>query len=85
MNLASRALRFLFRVTLGPTGIGDHLARIPTPERSWLWPAGLGAHLKVADIDSARMLIRVEQSKGRKDRYVMPRRSSSICCGNRGG
>jgi integrase/recombinase XerD len=29
------------------------------------------AHLKVSDIDSARMLIRVEQGKGRKDRYVM--------------
>ena len=29
------------------------------------------AHLKVTDIDSARMLIRVEQGKGRKDRYVM--------------
>jgi site-specific recombinase XerD len=28
-------------------------------------------HLKVADIDSARMVIRVEQGKGRKDRYVM--------------
>ena len=28
-------------------------------------------HLKVSDIDSARMLIRVEQGKGRKDRYVM--------------
>ena len=27
------------------------------------------ANLKVADIDSARMLIRVEQGKGRKDRY----------------
>jgi integrase/recombinase XerD len=27
--------------------------------------------LKIADIDSARMLIRVEQGKGRKDRYVM--------------
>ena len=27
--------------------------------------------LKVADIDSARMVIRVEQGKGRKDRYVM--------------
>jgi len=28
-------------------------------------------HLKVGDIESARMLIRVEQGKGRKDRYVM--------------
>lgn len=27
--------------------------------------------LKVTDIDSSRMLIRVEQGKGRKDRYVM--------------
>ena len=29
------------------------------------------AHLKITEIDSARMLIRVEQSKGRKDRHVM--------------
>ncbi len=28
-------------------------------------------HLTVADIDSARMVIRVRQGKGRKDRYVM--------------
>jgi integrase/recombinase XerD len=28
-------------------------------------------NLKVTDIDSARMLIRVEQGKGQKDRYVM--------------
>ena len=27
--------------------------------------------LRIADIDSRRMLIRVEQGKGRKDRYVM--------------
>src|SRR2546425_462335 len=28
-------------------------------------------HLKLVDIDSARMVIRVEQGKGQKDRYVM--------------
>jgi integrase/recombinase XerD len=27
--------------------------------------------LKVCDIDSAQMVIRIEQGKGRKDRYVM--------------
>ena len=33
--------------------------------------ASEAASLKVADIDSSRMVIRVEQGKGRKDRYVM--------------
>ena len=28
-------------------------------------------HLRVSDIDSQRMMVRVEQSKGRQDRYVM--------------
>jgi integrase/recombinase XerD len=30
-----------------------------------------GTHLKIADVDSKRMLIRIEQGKGNKDRYVM--------------
>jgi integrase len=33
------------------------------------------AFLKVADIDSQRMVIRVEQGKGGRDRYVISRRS----------
>jgi integrase/recombinase XerD len=45
------------------------------------YAAGLRASelvsLKVCDIDSARMVIRVEQGKGRKDRYVMLSEASS--------
>lgn len=89
MNLACTALRFFFHVTLGRTGFGDRMARIPTPDRlpvvldtqevalllaharslkdraalSIAYGCGLRvseiANLKVADIDSARMLIRV--------------------------
>lgn len=33
--------------------------------------AGEVIHLKVSDIDSQRMVIRIDQGKGRKDRYVM--------------
>jgi site-specific recombinase XerD len=40
-----------------------------------VYPAGLRVSevvlLKIADIDSQRMVIRIEQGKGGKDRYVM--------------
>lgn len=42
---------------------------------STLYATGLrvseGVHLRVSDIDSQRMVIRVEQGKGRKDRYTL--------------
>jgi site-specific recombinase XerD len=36
--------------------------------------------LKVSDVDSGRMVIRVEHGKGGKDRYVMARRNCSASC-----
>ena len=41
--------------------------------------------LKVGDVDSKRMVIRVEQGKGRKDRYVMLSPICSNCCATGGG
>jgi len=41
--------------------------------------------LKVGDIDSRRMVIRIEQGKGRKDRYVRCLRICSNCCVPGGG
>ena len=40
--------------------------------------------LKVKHIDSAQKIIRVEQSKGRKDRNVMLSPRRSVCCANGG-
>ena len=42
-------------------------------------------HLKVADIDSARMLIRVEQGKAAKSATCCCRRTCSTSCGPGGG
>jgi integrase/recombinase XerD len=66
-------------VVLSPEEVARRLAHAPSLKYraalSLAYGCGLRvseiANLKVADIDSARMLIRVEQGKGRKDRYVM--------------
>ena len=66
-------------VVLSPEEVARLLEAAPSLKYraalSVAYGAGLRASevvsLKIADIDSARMVIRVEQGKGRKDRYVM--------------
>ena len=62
---------------------GDEVTRLFQATDSLKYQAAFGAaygaglrasevvHLKVTDIDSERMLIRVEQGKGKRDRYAM--------------
>ncbi len=101
INVATGALRFLYKVTLKRDWA---LEAIPMSKKPFRLPvilsreevmqflnsveslkqrailmtayaAGLriseATHLKVTDIDSQRMMLRVDQGKGRKDRYVM--------------
>ena len=66
-------------VVLSPEEVARLLEAAPSLKYraalSVAYGAGLRASevvsLKITDIDSARMVIRVEQGKGRKDRYVM--------------
>ena len=66
-------------VVLSPEGVARLLAHAPglkyRAALSIAYGCGLRVseivNLKVTDIDSARMLIRVEQGKGRKDRFAM--------------
>ena len=66
-------------VVLSPDEVARLLEAAPNLKSkaalSVAYGAGLRASevvtLKVSDIDSTRMVIRVEQGKGRKDRYVM--------------
>ena len=66
-------------VVLSPEEVARFLEATPglkyRAALSVAYGAGLRANevvsLKIADIDSTRMVIRVEQGKGRKDRYVM--------------
>src|SRR6476619_4166247 len=72
INSAVAALRFFFTVTLDRPDLARRLTIVREPRRL---PAGLRVSevvaLKVGDVDSERMLLRVEQGKGRKDRQAM--------------
>ena len=79
LNQTVCALRFFFGVTLNRAEIPERIAYARTPRKL---PSILSADevvrfleavpsLKVADIDSDRMLIQVRHGKGAKDRTVM--------------
>jgi integrase/recombinase XerD len=82
LNQAVCALRFFFGVTLERPDWPERIPYARQPQRlpvvlsadeivRFLERAAEAARLKIADIDSARGVIRVEQGKGGKDRYVM--------------
>jgi len=78
LNAAITGLKFFFEVTLGQDELMAKMqpVRVPRTLPVVLSPeAGLRASevvaLKVGDIDSQRMTLRIEQGKGRKDRYAM--------------
>jgi site-specific recombinase XerD len=66
-------------VVLDPEEVARFLEAAPGPKYKAAFAAAYGAGLrvsevvalKVSDIDSKRMMIRVEQGKGRKDRHAM--------------
>jgi integrase/recombinase XerD len=66
-------------VVLDPKEVARFLEAAPGPKYKAAFGAAYGAglrvsevaSLKVSDIDSRRMLLRVEQGKGRKDRHAM--------------
>jgi integrase/recombinase XerD len=66
-------------LVLSPAEVACLLEAAPGPKYKAALSAAYGAglrvsevvSLKVADIDSQRMLLRIEQGKGRKDRYAM--------------
>jgi site-specific recombinase XerD len=64
--LAREEVARLLELTLNP----KHRALLMTTYGAGLRVSEL-CHLKVSDIDSARMTIRVEQGKGAKDRYTL--------------
>jgi len=66
-------------IVLSPEEVMQFLAAVGNLKQrtllSTLYATGLrvseATHLKISDIDSQRMTLRVEQGKGQKDRYVM--------------
>src|SRR6202163_3376249 len=81
INATVTALRFFFKLprVLSPEEVLRLLEAAPGPKHkaalSVAYGAGLRAMevvaLKVCDIDSKRMMLRVDQGKGRKDRHAM--------------
>lgn len=76
---AYQAPRSYLPVALNPAEVRRLFSFVSSPRDHALVELAYGAglrlgeilHLKAVDIDSQRMTIRVEQGKGRKDRYVM--------------
>jgi len=70
---------FKLPVVLSPEEVAHFLACVDSLKQRTIlttaYAAGLrvseATHLKVTDIDSQRMMLRVDQGKGRHDRYVM--------------
>src|SRR5262249_20838106 len=66
-------------VVLSPEEVARLLEAAPGPKYKAALSAAYGAglrvsevvSLKVSDVDSKRMLLRIEQAKGRKDRFAM--------------
>ncbi|SDR44136.1 Phage integrase family protein [Rhizobiales bacterium GAS113] len=77
-------------VVLSPEEVARFLEAAPGPKYKAALSAAYGAGLrvsevvalKVSDVDSKRMLLRIEQGKGRKDRCAMlsPASASLPCC-----
>jgi integrase/recombinase XerD len=76
-NVAISGLRFFYQQVLG---WNEEQLFLPPRKRTWRLPEVLspreverllGATVKLSDIDPERMMIRVEQGKGKKDRYTI--------------
>src|SRR6266542_2491225 len=79
LNAAITGLKFFFEVTLGQGEVARLIAATRNLKHQTALSVAYGAGLrvsevvalKVGDIDSQRMTLRIEQGNGRKDRYAM--------------